>query len=194
MKKIVLIAAFILIAGQVFAQRQGTGIEIAQNTITVLVDSSDAKSVWYGFPGTGGGIMGFSEIAIDTKDRVFNSGDLVLMGKLTVSSGSEASDSLQAYAIPLGPDGFVMGEDTLWFDFDDHTTSTTELSAANGGYLNWSAFSGTLGVTTYTFWINLTNKYPPAWGMKYVFNNHDGDDSGSGTMISSLELLTGEVR
>jgi len=193
MKKIVLVLAFCLIASMGLAQDQGTGIEINKNIITVLIDSSTAKSVWYGFPGRGGGISGFSEVAIDPKDQVFNTGDLVLMGQLTVSSGTEASDSLHAYALPLGPDGYVMGEDTLWFDWDDHTTRTTETTVASG-YLNWAEFDGTLGVTTYTFWINLTNKYPPCWGLKFVFDNFTGEGGTNSDMIVSAILQTGEVR
>lgn len=193
MKKFVLLLSFVLIAGAGFAQDQGTGVEINKNIITVLIDSSTAKSVWYGFPGRGGGTSGFSEVAIDPKDQVFNTGDLVICGQLTVSSGTEASDSLHAYALPLGSDGYVMGEDTLWFDWDDHTTRETEQTEGSG-YLDWTEFSGTLGVTTYTFWINMTNKYPPCWGLKFVFDNFTGEGDSNSDMIVSAILQTGEVR
>ena len=171
------------------AQTEGTGVQTNQNTITVSVTSGTAKSIWYGFPGRGAGTQGFSETAIDPKNLVYNSGDMVLTGQCTVLSGTEASDSLQGYALPLGPDGYVMGEDTLWFDWDSHTTRTTEQTGADG-YLNWTEFSGTLGVTTYTFWINLTNKYPPCWGMKFVLTNNDV----LGNMVNNTVLQTGEVR
>lgn len=192
MKKLFIILGLLLFAFQATAQ-EGTGVQINQNQITFLIDSLDAKSIWYGFPGSGAGTQGFSEVAIDLKNRTFNTGDLVIMGQLTVSSGTESSDSLHAYALPLGPDGYVMGEDTLWFDWDDHTTRTTETTVVSG-YLNWSEFSGTLGVTTYSFWINLTNKYPPAWGMKFVFDNFAGKGAANSDMITSCLLQTGEVR
>lgn len=188
MKKIVLIVTFILIASIGLAQ-QGTGIETNSNvSAAVSLSGLDGTNIWYGFVGYGGGKAGFSTVAIDPKDKVFNTGDFSLMGKLTLTSGSEASDSLHAYALPLGPDGFVMGEDTLWFDWDDHTTSTTETTVASG-YLDWSAFDGTLGVTTYTFWINLTNKYPPCHGLKFFFDVND-----EGNMVASLVLIASEVR
>lgn len=195
MKKILIIFALMFFAFTAYGQDDGTGVRITKNeSITVTIDSSTAKSIWYGFPGDGGGIAGFSEVAINPKDVVFNTGDFVLMGKLTVASGTEASDSLHAYALPLGPDGFVMGEDTLWFDWDDHTTRITETTVASG-YLNWSAFtSTTLGVTTYTFWINLTNKYPPCWGLKFVFDNFTGEGDSNSDMIVNMVLLTGEVK
>ena len=188
MKKIVLFVALSLIAGQVFAQ-QGTGVETNSNvSAAVALSGSDGTNIWYGFVGYGGGDAGFKTSAINPKDKVFNTGDFSLMGKLTLTSGSEASDSLHAYALPLGPDGFVMSEDTLWFDWDDHTTRITETTAGSG-YLDWAAFDGTLGVTGYTFWINLTNKYPPCHGLKFFFDVND-----AGNMVASLVLIASEVR
>lgn len=189
MKKILIILGLMLFAFTAMAQDDGTGVRITQNQSTsIALSGNDGTNIWYGFPGDGGGVAGFSTVAIDPKNVVFNTGDFTLMGKITVTSGSEASDSLHGYALPLGPDGFVMGEDTLWFDWDDHTTRTAETTVASG-YLNWSAFSGTLGVTTYTFWINLTNKYPPCWGLKFFFDVND-----EGNMVAALTLLTGEVK
>jgi len=193
MKKIVLFVALSLIASIGLAQDQGTGIESNKNIITVLIDSSTAKSVWYYFPGSGGGKSGFSETAADPKDRVFNTGDCVILGQLTVSSGTEASDSLHAHAIPIGPNGYVM-EGTLYFDWDSHTTRTTEQTGADG-YLDWSPFTSvTLGVTTYSFWINLTNKYPPCNGFVFVFDNFTGEGTAINNMIVSLTLQLQEVR
>jgi hypothetical protein len=193
MKRIFIILMILCLAIPAMGQVEGTGVQVNQNQITVLIDSSTAKSVWYGFPGAGTGTQGFSETAIDPKNRVFNTGDLTVCGQLTVSSGTEASDSLFAYALPLGPDGYVMGEDTLWFDWDSHTTRTTEQTGADG-YLDWTEFSGTLGVTTYSFWINMTNKYPPCWGLKFVFDNFTGEGDSVSDMITSLVLQIGEVR
>lgn len=193
MKKLFIILGLFLFAFQATAQVEGTGVQTNQNQITVLIDSSTAKSVWYGFPGAGAGTQGFSEVAIDPKNRVFNTGDMVITGQLTVSSGTESSDSLHAHAIPLGPDGYVM-EGTLYFDWDSHTTRTTEQTGADG-YLNWSPFTSvTLGVTTYSFWINLTNKYPPCHGMVFIFDNFTGEGANNADMIVSMVLQVGEVR
>ena len=192
MKKLLLLTAFLLIPLLSFAQ-QGTQVKL-NNTITVTLDSSDATTFYFGFMGDGSGTFGLSETAFDPKDEVKTTGDLVLYGKLTASLGSGGTDSLQAYALPLGHDGYVMAGDTLWFDWDDHYTSTTETTGASG-YLDFSVFSATptLGTTAYTFWIELTGAYPPCCGFKFYFNAHEGDDSGVEDASYSMDFFVLEV-
>ncbi len=187
MKKLFLILMILCLALPAMGQ-DGTGVQTNQNAISVNITSGTAKSIWYGFPGSGTGLQGFSEVAIDPKNRVFNTGDLTLVGNMTVASGTEASDSLSGYAVPLGPDGYVI-PDTMWFDWDSHTSRITQQTGADG-YLDWTAFSGTLGVTAYTFSINLTNKYMPAWGLKIVLTNNNV----LGDMVATSALQIGEVR
>ena len=61
MKRIFTILIVLCLAVSAMGQVTGTGVQLNLNQITVLIDSSTAKSIWYGFPGAQPGVQGFSD-------------------------------------------------------------------------------------------------------------------------------------
>jgi len=185
MKKIFLVLLICLIPA--LASAQGTPFLVTEHhEITFTLTGTETQTIYWGFYGYGGGTSGFSETAIDPKDMVITSGDFNVYGTIDSASTSTESDSLRAYVFPLGHDGYPMGGDTLWFDWSGHTTTDTRHN------LDWTPWnrSSTLGVTPYTFWINLTNKYPPCNGFKFVFIQNSYTDE----LVSTVTLNAEAVR
>ena len=199
MKKILLIAFCLFVAFNAFGQ---VGTEISKTTeISVTIDSSTTETVYYYFPRSlsraevTGTTSGFSATAGTPSPQVYNTGDLSIYAKITLASGTEASDSLQISFQPIGHDGYVMGFKTYYFNWTSNTVTTT---APTGVPLvkDWSLFSSspTLGSSAYSFDMELTGSYPPCHGFVFTIDLNDGNLSGSGDGVYTCVLYMEEVR
>jgi len=193
MKKLILLFVLCLFPVLTFGQ-QGTSVSKVQE-ITITIDSSTAGTVYYYFPGSGAGFSGWTQTAQNPKDKIFNTGDLTLIGKVALTSGTEKSDSLQIHFQPIGPDGYIMGLRTFYFDWTSNgVTTTAPTGAALVKDFSLFASSPTLGSSNYSFEMNMNASYPACSGFVFTINMNDGADSGLGDGIYAVTLMFLEVQ
>jgi hypothetical protein len=188
MKRLVQVA-LILWPAMMFAQDR-TGYTIFHNTISVLIDSSETRKVYLGFFSgrpRGGATIGFDSSAINPNDEVEVTGDLTFFIRMDSLVVSAEKDSLSGYALELTHDGYAADDDTLWFDWPNYTTGSTQRWTA------WVPFNR--DSTGFSMKIALTNKYDPCFGFEIGFIQAAADSNGTGSgMISRGTIDTAEVR